>query len=139
LGIAVLLSLLGFALVVAGGLMFMPDAPLIPVFRAGDWPALIVTFLGAGWSLLGTVQFFRYGRGMFAKAFLAILCVVTVGGAAANAFWVLDLSYRLPPPAVLEPAKPVPAFALTDQDGTQVSDANLRGKPYVLIFSRGVW
>jgi hypothetical protein len=136
MGIAVLVSLLGFGLVIFGGLLFMPDAPQVPLIT-GDWPKLIVTFLGAGWSLLGTVQFFRHGRGFLGKAFLSLLCFLSVAGAGGNAFWVLKLSYDVPAPVTL--TETVPAFELQDQRGETVSDVSLRGKPYVLIFARGVW
>jgi hypothetical protein len=138
-GIAVLISLLGFMLVLAGGFLFMPGAPLVPVFSSGDGPGLILMFLGAGWSLLGTFQFLRHGRGFMAKACLSLLCLLSVAATAANSWWVLDLSYRIPPPAQLAVERPIPAFELTDQNGKTVSDASLRGKPVVLIFGRGVW
>jgi hypothetical protein len=138
-GIAVLISLLGFLLVIAGAYLFMPGAPVVPVLSAGDWPGLIVLFLGAGWSALGTFQFLRHGSGFIAKGCLSLLCVLALAATAMNSWWVLDLSYQIPPPADIPAAKPVPAFELTDQNGNKVSDVSLRGKPVVLIFGRGVW
>jgi hypothetical protein len=139
LGIAVLISLAGFALVVGGAFLFMPGAPHVPVLSAGDWPGLIITFLGAGWSALGTLQFMRHGRGFMSKAMLMVPCLLALAGTGANAWWVLDQSYKLPAPAQLETARPIPAFELTDQNGITVSDTSLRGRPVVLIFARGVW
>jgi hypothetical protein len=138
-GIAVLISLLGFLLVIAGGFLFMPGAPVVPVLSAGEWPGLIVMFLGAGWSALGTFQFLRHGRGFVAKGSLSLLCMLALTATAANSWWALDLSYRIPPPADVAADKPIPAFELIDQNGNKVSDVSLRGKPVVLIFSRGVW
>jgi hypothetical protein len=135
MGMAVLISLLGFGLVVFGGWLFMPGAPELPVLSAGDMPRLIVLCLGAGWSLLGGVQFLRHGRGLLAKGLLALLMLLSVGGTGLTAWWVLDAS-RVPPPVELAEIK---GFALTDQHGNTVSDADLRGRPVVLIFARGVW
>ena len=139
MGIAVLVSLAGFAVTMAGVLLFMPGAPVVPVLSAGDPPGLIVTFLGAAWSLLGAIQFLRHGSGLLAKGFLGLLCAVTLLGTAGNAFWVVKLSYDVPAPVDLPAAKPIPAFELSDQNGNRVSDATPRGKPVVLVFARGTW
>ncbi|MBZ0137370.1 MAG: hypothetical protein K8I27_13470 [Planctomycetes bacterium] len=134
---ATLISLLGFALVVFGAWLFMPDAPVVPVLSAGDMPGLIVMFLGAGWSLLGTVQFMRFGRGFMAKGALILLLLLSLVGTGGISWWVLAGS-DVPAPVALED-KPVPAFELTDQNGEVVSDVSLRDRPVVLIFTRGVW
>lgn len=134
---AALISLLGFALVIFGGWLFLPNAPTVPVLSAGDPPGLIVMALGAGWSLLGTVQFLRHGSGFMSKAALSLLMVLSVAGTGVTAWWVLSNS-KVPPPVELTD-KPVPSFELTDQHGNTVSDVSLRGKPVVMIFARGVW
>lgn len=139
MGIAVLISLTGFGLVLFGAYLFMPGAPQIPVLSAGDWPGLIITFLGAGWSALGTVQFLRHGRGFMSKASLSLLCLLALASTGANAWWVLDLSYQVPAPIDMPAIKPIPDFELVDQNGNTVSAKSLRGKPFVLIFGRGVW
>ena len=138
MGIAVLVGLLGFAMTLAGVFLFIPGTPVVPVLSAGDPPGLIVMALGASWSALGTFQYLRHAQGWFGKAFMAALCVLCVAGAAANAWWVLDVSYKIPAPVEIA-EKPIPAFELTDQNGKKVSDTGLRGKPVVLIFARGVW
>ena len=137
MGMAVLISLLGFALVIFGGWLFLPNAPSVPVLTSGDMPGLIVMFLGAGWSLLGTVQFIRHGHGFMSKAALVLLLFFSLGGTGLTSWWVLSGS-EVPPPVELAD-KPVPAFELADQNGKTVSDVTLRGKPVVLIFARGVW
>lgn len=137
MGMAALISLLGFGLVLFGGWLFLPMAPEVPVLSAGDMPGLIVLALGAGWSLLGTIQFLRHGRGFMSKAALSLLMLLSLGGAGLTGWWVLA-GADVPPPINLG-EDPVPAFELTDQNGETVSDASLRGKPVVLIFARGVW
>ncbi|MCB9932937.1 MAG: hypothetical protein H6841_05870 [Planctomycetes bacterium] len=139
MGIAVIVALLGTVLVAVGGLLFLPQAPQLPVLGAGDWPKLIVIYLGAGWSLLGAVQFLRHGQGRPGKAVLGLLMLLSLAGAGGVSWWVLSFSYQLPAPAQFAAEKPIPAFELRDQDGNTVSDASLRGKPVVLIFGRGVW
>jgi hypothetical protein len=135
----VIIALLGLLLVGAGIALFFPNAPSVPILSEGDWPLLITMFLGAAWSLLGTVQFLRFGRGLFAKIVLVLLCLLSVGATGLTTYWVLDFSYRLPAPVQYPVDKPVPAFQLTDQDGKTISDVSLRGKPVILIFGRGVW
>ena len=139
MGIAVILALLGTLLVGIGLALFFPNAPHVPILSEGDWPLLITMFLGAGWTLLGTIQFMRFGKGFMAKAMLVLMLLVSLGGTGLGAWWVLDFSYQLPAPIDLPADKPAPAFELTDQNGHTVSDLSLRGKPVILIFGRGVW
>lgn len=135
---AVVIALLGCLLVGLSSLLFFPDTPRIPVLSEGDWPVLIVMYLGAGWSLLGTVQYLRFGKGFMGKSALVLLMLGTLGGAGGMSYFVLSYSYKLP--AAVELAeKPTPRFELTDQNGETHSDVSLQGKPYVLMFSRGVW
>ena len=136
---AAIIALLGCMLVGVAVALFFPNAPSLPILGEGDWPKLIVMYLGAGWSLLGTVQFLRFGSGFVAKAAMVLVLLVSLGMSAGTSYWVLDYSYQLPAAVELPGDKPVPEFELADQNGNTVSDASLRGKPYVLIFSRGVW
>jgi hypothetical protein len=138
MGLAALIALLGFALVCLSAWLFLPGSPRLPVLSAGDWPVLITMFLGAGWSLLGTVQFMRHGRGALAKLGLGLLLVGSLGITVLTSVWVLDLSYQVPAAPDLK-NKPLPAFELVDQNGTTHTDQSLRGTPTVLIFGRGVW
>jgi hypothetical protein len=130
---------MGAVLVGIGLSLFFPMAPRVPILSEGDWPLLITMFLGAAWSLLGTVQFLRFGKGFLAKATLVLLMLMSLGGAGLGAWWVLDFSYQLPAPIELPGDKPAPGFELTDQNGRAVSDLSLRGKPVIVIFGRGVW
>lgn len=138
MGIAVLVSLLGLLLVLAGGFVFAPQAPELPVFSAGDWPGVIVMLLGAGWALLGAFQYFRFGASKLTKALLVFIALVAAGGAGGLSWWVLDYSYRLPAPVEITETE-APGFELKDQHGEIVSDRTLRGKPYIMVFGRGVW
>lgn len=137
-GIAVLLSLLGMLLVFGGAFVFFPQAPELPVFGDGDWPGVIVMILGACWALFGAFQYLRFGRSKLTKALLVLIALISTGAAAGTSWWVLDYSYRVPAPARLE-ATHVPGFELKDQNGEIVSDETLSGRPYVMIFGRGVW
>ena len=137
MGMAALISLMGFGLVVLGGFLFMPFAPDVPVLSAGDMPRLIVIFLGAGWSALGAIQFLRHGQGFMSKAALTLLMLLSLFGAGGMAWWI-ESGSMVPPPVDLGD-KPVPKFELTDQNGETVSDVSLRGKPVVMIFGRGTW
>lgn len=139
MGIPVLVSLLGALLVTVAGLLFLPQAPQLPVLAEGDWPKLILVYLGAGWSLLGTVQFLRLGQGKLGKVMLALLMLLSLAGSGGISWWILSFSYQLPAPAQFAAEKRIPAFELKDQNGNVVSDVSLRGKPVVLIFGRGVW
>lgn len=131
-----LVALAGTTLVLAGATMFLPGAPQFPVLSAGDFPKIVIMVLGAGWALLGAVQGFRVGKGKLAKILLAMNLAIAGIGAGGMSFWVLDYSYRLPAPVE---HKTIPDFALTDHEGNAISAKSMRGKPFVLIFSRGVW
>lgn len=139
MGFQVLVALAGSALVLIGTQLFMPTAPNLPVISGGDVPKLIVMALGAGWTLLGTVQGIRIGRSRLGKAFLVLNLLLTLGVGGAATWWVVDYSYRLPAAAEIPAQQTVPDFELTDQKGEAVSAKAMRGKPFVLIFSRGVW
>ncbi|MBK8208382.1 MAG: redoxin domain-containing protein [Planctomycetes bacterium] len=139
MGFQVLVALAGSALVLIGTQLFMPTAPNLPVISGGDVPKLIVMALGAGWTLLGTVQGIRIGRSRLGKAFLVLNLLLTLGVGGAATWWVVDYSYRLPAAAEIPAQQTVPDFELTNQKGESISAKSLRGKPFVLIFSRGVW
>ncbi len=139
MGIAVIITLIGFTLVATMLALFMPGTPGLPMFGDADGPKLILMFLGAAWTLLGCVQFLRFGRSKLSKALIVLVTVLTLLGAGGGAYWVLGASYDLPAPPEMPAGEPVPSFELEDQHGRVVSDASLRGKPYVLIFPRGVW
>jgi len=134
-----LVALAGTATVLIGAYLFMPAAPQLPVLSAGDAPRLILLGLGAGWSMLGTVQALRLGHGGFKKAILVMICLGPLGIAGVTGWWVHDYSYRLPGAIEVKPLESVRPFEGTDQSGTKVSDQTLKGKPYVLVFTRGFW
>lgn len=139
MSLPVLVSIAGTCTVLAAGYLFLPWAPQLPVLSAGDPPRLILLGLGAGWSLLGTIQSLRLGRGGMKKTLVALLCAATLAVAGGTAFWVLDYSYRLPPPVAVKVLEPVKAFSGADQSGVTVSDTTLRGRAYALVFTRGFW
>lgn len=139
MGIPVLVALLGTLLVIVAGVLFLPQSPQLPVLAEGDWPKLILVYLGAGWSLLGSVQFLRLGQGKLGKVVLSLLLLLSLAGAGGISWWILSFSYQLPAPAQYPADKHIPAFELKDQHGNSVSDVSLRGRPVVLIFGRGVW
>lgn len=134
-----LVSLAGTGTVLFASFLFLPSAPDLPVLSAGDPPRLILMGLGVGWSLLGTVQVLRLGRGAFGKVMASLLCLGTLGIAGLMGFWVESYSYKLPPAIEVKALDNVKPFEGTDQNGTKVSDATLKGKAYVILFTRGFW
>lgn len=138
MSLPVLVALAGTATVLFGAWLFMPGVE-VPVLTAGDAPRLIVLGLGAGWSMLGTVQALRLGHGGFKKAIVGMICLGTLGIAGVTAWWVKDFSYQLPAPIEVKALEPVRAFEGTDQNGAKVSDQTLKGKAYVIVFTRGFW
>ncbi|MCA8937983.1 MAG: hypothetical protein KDB68_17495 [Planctomycetes bacterium] len=139
MGMAAIVALLGCVLVAVASALFFPNAPELPVLSEGDWPRLIVMFLGAGWSLLGTVQYLRYGKGFMAKSAMILMLLFSLGGTGVMSYFVLDYTYDLPTPVEMPADKPIPAFELADQNGELVSDVSLRGKPHIIFFARGVF
>lgn len=139
MGFSVLLALLGTALVFGGAFLLLPVAPELPVLSSGDFPRYVVIALGMGWSLLGTVQVFRLGRGKAAKVLLGLLLALTQVAGGGAIWWAADYSFRLP--AAIQPpaAKPMPAFELKDSEGRAVSSESFLGKRVVLVFFRGPW
>ena len=77
--LASIISLLGTTLVACGSYLFVPHPFTMPVLDLHDTPKLIVIGLGAGWSLLGTIQGMRLGRGLFPKLMLLLLFLPTAG------------------------------------------------------------
>lgn len=139
MSLPVLVALAGTATVFVATYLFLPSAADVPVLSAGDAPRLILLGLGAGWSLLGTVQALRLGRGGFKKVMLSLVCLATLALAGASAWWVVDYSYRLPKAIEVKALDAVKPFSGTDQNGATVSDASMKGKAYAMVFTRGFW
>lgn len=137
--LASIISLLGTTLVACGSYLFIPHPFTIPILDLHDTPKLIVVGLGAAWSLLGTVQGFRLGKGIFPKLMLLLLFLPTMTLACVMPWWVLDYSYRLPEPTTEAVGTSAENFTLKDQRGDDVSLADYRDKRVVLYFYRGGW
>lgn len=139
MGFVVAITLLGAALVAAMLALFMPGTPELPMLGDSDGPRLILMFLGAAWSVLGAVQYLRFGRSKLSKLLISLLALMTLAGTAAGAWWVTKASYDLPEAPQTAIDDEIPAFEAVDQEGREVSSESLRGKPFVMIFARGVW
>ncbi|MCC6464504.1 MAG: redoxin domain-containing protein [Planctomycetes bacterium] len=139
MGFSVLLALLGTLLVFGGAFLLLPVAPELPVLSAGDFPRYVMIGLGMGWSLLGTLQVFRLGRGKAAKVLLGLLLVFTQVAGAGAIWWAADYSFRLPAAIETPAGTPMPTFELKDTQGKLVSSESFRGKRVVLVFFRGPW
>jgi len=139
MSLPVLVALAGTATVFVATFLFLPNSPEIPVLSVGDMPRLILLGLGAGWSVLGTVQALRLGKGGFKKVMLSLMCIGTLAIATLVGWWVQDYSYRLPGAIAVKSLDPVKPFEGKDQTGATVSNASLTGKPYVIVFTRGFW
>ena len=67
------------------------------------------------------------------------IAVVAIVLAIALLFFAKDRVRGKAIPEALKPGQPLPPFTLTDEDGKQVSSADLTGTPAVLLFVRGSW
>ena len=137
---------LGFVVVLAGLLSYLPLFIRFPITRDFPWANLLL--LAAGLLLLGAglLRAFRCPqlyRGRIFGSFLALLAVAGTG----TFCWGLIYHARQLPASAGAPrvGQRAPDFTLVDQDNNAVSLADLikpqAGKPgaALLIFYRGYW
>jgi hypothetical protein len=141
---------MGFFLVLAGLLSYVPIFALFPITRDFPWANLLI--LGAGGVSLGAglKRAFRQPELYRGKVFGPILAGISALGVATFAYGLLYEARKLPPasegPRVGQQA---PAFTLPDQNGRPVALADLfappagstvaKAKGALLIFYRGYW
>ena len=111
--------------------------PRWPDLRDSGVPSVLLAVAGVLLGAVGTRRSFRNGRQR------AVSCVLLAAGclpAAFLALYVFVLSYQLPgTEGVLDVGERAPAFALRDQEGREMTLAELSGRQVALIFFRGHW
>jgi len=137
---------LGFLVVLAGLLTYVPIFARFPITR--DFPWVNLLLLAIGLSLIGAGLFRAFGRpqlyrGRIFGSFLALLAVV---GTGLFCWGLLVMARQLPASAgAPRVGQKAPQFTLVDQDNKPVELADLlkpqEGKPggALLIFYRGYW
>src|SRR5688500_1532680 len=121
---------LGFLLVLAGFLTFIPVFAQFPATRDFPWVTLLIFAAGLGLLALGLVRAYRDRdryRGRVVGPILAVLSVLIVGLFVFGVFVAArDLPASAAAPRVGQRA---PDFTLPDQDGKPVTLAQLIGAP----------
>ena len=144
----------GFLLVLAGLLSYVPVFALFPLTR--DFPWVNLLMLAAGLALLsvGLGRAFRKPRLYRGRIFGTAMMVLSVAGAGLFCWGTIYLARQLPASAgAPKVGQRAPVFTLPDQDGKPVALAGLlSGQPTsqpdapitksrgaLLIFYRGYW
>lgn len=132
---------IGFFFALAGFFSYMFFAQF-PITRDFPWANLVLFGLGGILLVLGLFRAFgnpQVYRGKVLGPILAILGILMFGFFSYVFFYVL----RQVPPSTGAPrvGQKAPEFALSDQDGKDVSLQDLvsRSKAVALIFYRGFW
>lgn len=131
---------LGPLVTVIGAISYFTFFARFPLLRDFPWVNLPLVLLGvvaSGWAL---ARAFGAGRGLLGKVLAPLGLLVSLALAALFTFYVFSLSYQLPGPTELAAKlEQAPDFRLTDQHGTSIRLADLRGRRVVLTFYRGHW
>lgn len=110
--------------------------PLFPDLRDSGVPNVILGAGGAVLALVGLSRGWRRRR----RWVHGIFAGFAVASAAFLAWYVLVLSYKLPPAErALDVGRRAPAFALPDTDGRLVSIEKIEAPWKILLFFRGHW
>lgn len=136
---ALFICLLGLGLLVvawAGAAYPLLDYPFLD---EGDVPKLIVGSLGGAWALWGGIQALRLAEGKAGRLLAGFLMVLGLLGCAGLFAFMLVATRMIPPPADVKAGQAVADFSLPDQSGKTFKLSDLKGKPVVLIFTRGFW
>jgi hypothetical protein len=141
----------GFLIILAGLLSYIPVFSLFPVTRDFPWVNLLL-FLAGGWVLgAGLRRAFRQPDVYRGKLFGSILAILSLAGVGLFLFGLFYLGRQLPVSATApRVGEQAPDFALPDQDGKTVSFAELlssapagapdtKARAVLLIFYRGHW
>jgi hypothetical protein len=132
----------GFAIVIAALVSYIPIFALFPVTRDIPWANYLLFLVGGGLLAVGVRRAFRdpeHYRGKISGSILAVLSVVLLG------FFVVSILYfakQIPSTErALRLGQPAPPFVLQDIAGKQVASSELlQGhRAVVLVFYRGYW
>jgi hypothetical protein len=141
----------GFLLVLAGLVSYVPFFSLFPITRDFPWANLLLFAGGAVLLWAGLRRAFRQPELYRGRIFGSVLAVLSVAGIGFFAYGLFYLARQLPSstgaPRVGQKA---PEFALLDQNGKQVALSDLltssrtgaagaRARGVLLIFYRGHW
>jgi hypothetical protein len=131
-----LLALFGIAISWAAMLTYFTVVPRWPDLRDSGIPSVLAGATGLALTIAG-VRRARASAPRRGGAFLLLLALVP---SAFLAFYVLHLSYQLPPPGgVAAVGAFAPDLQLRDQHGRQRSLGEFAGQWVVLDFFRGPW
>jgi hypothetical protein len=141
----------GFFLVLAGVLSYIPFFALFPLTRDFPWASLLLFCTGGMLLGVGLMRAFRKPELYRGRVFGSILAVLSAAAVSLFSYGIFYEARRLPSassaPRVGQKA---PDFTLQDQNGKRVSLADLLSPPpangsggrangAVLIFYRGYW
>ena len=137
--LAALLVMAGLMVTGFASYLVFPHGFTVPVLDSGDWPKLMVFFLGAAWAVFGTTQAFRLGKSRRAKMLLLAPLLLTLGTAGFMSYYVLSYTQQLPAPSEQAEGESLPAFKLVDHEGKPFSSESLAGRRHIITFYRGAW
>ena len=145
---------LGFLLVLAGLLSYIPFFALFPITRDFPWVNLLLLAAGLALLAVGLVRAFGKPRLYHGGIFGTAMAVLSVAGAGLFC-WGLLYEVRQLPASASAPrvGQKAPDFTLPDQDGKPLALADLLASPTtatteatagkrggaLLIFYRGHW
>ena len=142
---------MGFLLVLAGLLSYVPIFSLFPVTRDFPWVNLLLFVAGGVLLVKGLRRAFRQPERYRGKIFGPLLAVLSMLGVFFFAYGLFYLGRQLPASAAApRVGQKAPNFTLPDQNGKPVTLAELLSSPSVatagtrpdavlLIFYRGHW
>lgn len=132
----------GFLLVLAGLLSFVPVFAQFPITRDFPWVNLSLFAIGGVLLMIGLARAYRQSEAYRGKVSGPILTILSVLGIAFFCYGIFYHARQLPASAQAPHAgQKAPDFSLPDQNGKMVSLSDLlsSGKGALLIFYRGYW
>ncbi len=138
----------GFVLSVVAFISYFLFFAMFPVTRDFPWANLILFGIAAVLLFIGVRRAFGAGRSRLAKIAGSVLTVLGALVLVLFVYMVFIFARQLPASAgAPKVGEPAPEFTLADQDGKQVSLAELSSSPIngkaprgvLLVFYRGHW
>lgn len=123
---------IGVLISVIGLVSYFTTFARFPLTRDVPWVNLPLVFIGLGVSIVAIRR---------RLSFLSVTgALLSAGFAALLTAYVFVLSNQLPAvDPVVAVGEKAPAFALTNDNGAEVSLADFSGRNVVLVFYRGFW